>query len=94
MLLPKVRAGLNCVDVVDSDAVSAVSQHHATKNPFVCYNCNSLNHIAKKCSFAKNLSPKKIFQSFKCGNKRHIAFKYLKLHGSECRGKKFSLPRS
>ena len=35
VILPKVRAALNCVDVVDSDAVGAVFRHHATKNPLV-----------------------------------------------------------
>ena len=38
IMLPKVRAALNCVDVVDSDAVGAVFRHHATKNSLVCYN--------------------------------------------------------
>ena len=82
VVLPKVRAALNCVDVVDSDAVGAVFRHHATKNPFVCFNCKGLNHIAKNCSLAKNLSPKKIFRSFKCGNKGHIPLKCLKLQGN------------
>ena len=35
VILPKVRAALNCVDVVDSDAVGTVFRHHATKNPLV-----------------------------------------------------------
>ena len=81
VMLPKVRAALNCVDVVDSDTVGAVYQHHATKNPLMYYNCKGLNHIAKNCSLAKNLSPKKIFRCFKCGNKGHIASKCFKVAG-------------
>ena len=81
VMLPKVRAALNCVDLVDSDAVGAVFRNHATKNSLVCYNCKGLNHIAKNCSLAKNLSPKKIFWCFKCGNEGHIASKCLKVAG-------------
>ena len=94
VMLPKVRAVLNCVDEVDSDAVGAVFRHHATKNPLVCYNCKGLNHLAKNCSFAKNLSPKKIFRCFKCGNKGHIASKCFKLQGNECSSEESALPRS
>ena len=45
-----------------------------------------MNHIAKNCSLAKNLSPKKIFQCFKCGNEGHIASKCLKVAGKQVRG--------
>ena len=81
VMLPKVRAALNCVNVVDRYAVDAVFQHHATKNPLVCYNCKGLSHTAKNCSLAKNLSPKKILWCFKCGNKGHIASKGFKVAG-------------
>ena len=77
----KVRAALNCVDVVDSDAVGPVFRHHATKNPLACYNCKGLNHIAKSCSLTNNLSLEKIFWCFKCGNEGHIASKCFKVVG-------------
>ena len=93
-MLPKKRAALNCVDMVDSDAVSAVPRHHATKNPLECYNCKGLNHIAKNCSLAKNLYPKKTFRYFKCGKEGHIASKCLKLLGNECRSEESALLRS
>ena len=93
-MLPKVRAALNCVDVVDNYAVGAIFRHHATKKSLVCYNCKGLNHVAKNCSLAKNLSSKKIFRCFKCGNEGHIASKCLKLQGNECRSEESALPRS
>ena len=93
VMLPKVRAALNFVDVVDSDAVGAVFRHLATKLPLVCYNCKGLNHIARNCSLEKNLSLKKIFRC-KCGNEGHIASKCLKLQGNECRSEESALPRS
>ena len=92
-MLPKVRAALNRIGVVDRGTVGAVSQHHATKIPLVCYNCNGLNDITKNCSLAKYLSLK-IFQCFKCGNERHFASKCLKLHGNECMSEESALPHS
>ena len=66
IMLPRVRAALNCANVIDSDGVGAVSRRHATKTAFWCYNCKGLNHIAKNCLLAKNLSPKTV-RCFKCG---------------------------
>ena len=47
VMSPKVRAALNFVDEVDSDAVGAVFRYLAKKLPLVCYNCKGLNHIAR-----------------------------------------------
>ena len=66
IMLPRVRAGLNCGNVIDSDALDAVSRRHATKTTLVCYNCKGLNHIGKNWWLAKNMSPKTV-RYFKCG---------------------------
>ena len=92
-MLPRVRAALNCANVIDSDAVGAVSKRHATKTALVCYNCRGLNHIAKNCLLAKNLSPKTV-RCFKCGEEGHIASKCWKLQGKDCRSGESALPRS
>ena len=81
IIMPRVRAALNCANVIDSDAVGAVSRRHATKTELVCYNCRGLNHIAKNCLLAK------------CGEDGHIASKCLKLQGNDCRSEDSALPR-
>ena len=93
IMLPRVRAALNCANVIDSDAVGAVSRRHATKTALVCYNCKGLNLIAKNCLLAKNLSPKTV-RCFKCGEEGHIASKCWKLQGNDCRSEESALPRS
>ena len=93
IMLPRVRAALNCTNVVDSDAVVAVSRRHATKTALVCYNCKGFNHIAKNCLLAMNLSPKTV-RCFKCGEEGHIASKCWKLQGNDCRSEESALPRS
>ena len=93
IMLPRVRAALNCANVIGSDAVGAVSRRHATKTALVCYNCKGLNHIAKNCLLAKNLSPKTV-RCFKCGEEGHIASKCWKLQGNDCRSEESALPRT
>ena len=91
IMLPRVRASLNCANVIDSGTVGAVSRRHATA--LVCYNYKGVNHIAKDCLLAKNLSPKTV-RCFKCGEEGHIASKCWKLQGNDCRSEESALPRS